>query len=128
MFRATYFQGTFNLTCNEPTSRIDTSDVARQQLLSTYFYFLLKVLDLFDTVSKTKTFFILPMCRRLFCSLVKNDCIFLCFFSISRCFSFCERSLAMSHFCMYIIMLEWYLEDMLRQDSASQDMEQCLGS
>lgn len=70
---ATYYQGTFNLRCNEPTPRGDTSDIARRQVFATYFYFLLKVLDLLDTVSlriiieKTKN--ILPKCRRFSCYL-----------------------------------------------------------
>lgn len=68
---ATYYQGTFNLRCNEPTPRGDTSEIAKRQVFATYFYFLLKVLDLLDTVSlkitvekKNEIKNILPKCRR----------------------------------------------------------------
>lgn len=37
--------------CNSPTPRHDRSDIAMHQVWATYCYFLLKVLDLLDTVS-----------------------------------------------------------------------------
>lgn len=49
--KVTYYEGTFNLTCNEASPKSDSSDLARHQVLANYCYFLLKVLDLLDTVS-----------------------------------------------------------------------------
>lgn len=60
----TYFQGTYNIRCNDPSPRGVTSDVARGQLMATYLYFLLKVLDLLDTVSLKNWPHIFPNCRR----------------------------------------------------------------
>lgn len=48
----TYYQGTFNLTCNAPSFRHDNSDVGKSQVIASYLYFLLKILDLLDTVSE----------------------------------------------------------------------------
>lgn len=50
IIKATYYQGTFNLRCNDATSRLDTSESATHQVNASYMYFLLKLLDLLDTV------------------------------------------------------------------------------
>ncbi|XP_055318719.1 elongation of very long chain fatty acids protein AAEL008004-like [Sitodiplosis mosellana] len=50
IFKVTYYQGTFNLSCNSPTPQNDRSENAMHQVLATYCYFLLKVLDLLDTL------------------------------------------------------------------------------
>lgn len=47
----TYYQGTFNLHCNLATTATDTSILGQHQVYATYYYFLLKILDLFDTVN-----------------------------------------------------------------------------
>lgn len=51
IFKCTYYTGTFNLTCNAPSCRDDESEIGRDQVFVSYLYFLLKILDLLDTVS-----------------------------------------------------------------------------
>lgn len=46
-----YYLGTFNIRCNDYSPKNDMTDLAKSQVFATYLYFLLKVLDLLDTVS-----------------------------------------------------------------------------
>lgn len=53
IIKATYWQGNYSLTCTDASGRDDHSKMSRNHVNATYLYFLLKILDLLDTVSLT---------------------------------------------------------------------------
>lgn len=55
------------MVCTSSSSRDDLSDMSRKHVIATYLYFLLKILDLLDTVSSNPTLpVLLPIYRRFF--------------------------------------------------------------
>lgn len=54
IIKATYWQGNYSLICTGASDRDDLSEMSRNHVIATYLYFLLKILDLLDTVSSTE--------------------------------------------------------------------------
>lgn len=54
IIKATYWQGNYSLICTGASGRDDLSEMSRNHVNATYLYFLLKILDLLDTVGATE--------------------------------------------------------------------------
>lgn len=99
VIKATYWQGNYSLICTGTSDRNDLSEMSRNHVNANYLYFLLKILDLLDSVSLAVS---LSICRRFY--IVFFVVLYVLFCRYSFCF---VNDLRISHFCMCIITVRW---------------------